>query len=423
MGGKILEKIIHDGYDEFETQHRTKSGDVRDVQVVAQGVNLSGRRVFQTVFREALQKNEAHLRLQMERMPIACIVWNRDFCVESWNPAAQKIFGFTATEVLGKHAFNLIVPRKVQPLVDDIWERLLAADDTAHSINENLTKDGRTILCDWLNTPLKGADGSVIRVLSMVQDITEKRSLEEQLRQAQKMEAIGQLAGGIAHDFNNVLTGILGYSQMIVDQVGRDSEVGRDLIQIHELGKRAAGLTQQLLTFSRKQPLQTAVLNLNTLIDDALKILARLVGAQIEFKFIPGHRLSRVEVDPRQIEQVLMNLAINARDAMPDGGRLTIETANVIFKKEHPAISGQIKAGRWVMLAVRDTGHGMDEATQARIFEPFFTSKKEEKGTGLGLSMVYGIVKKHGGYIRVDSKVNQGTTFTIYLSAVEEQDA
>ena len=252
----------------------------------------------------------------------------------------------------------------------------------------------------------------------------EKNKLEDQLRQSQKMEAIGRLAGGVAHDFNNMLTGIIGYADLILLSLNRDHPLIGKVEEIKKAGKRAASLTQQLLAFSRKQMLQPKVLDLNLVVTDLKTMLQRLIGEDIELKTHLEPSLFRVKVDPNQMGQVLMNLVVNARDAMVRGGRITIETANVVLDQAYGRKKGvSLQPGPYALLEIRDTGTGMDPETRSHIFEPFFTTKELGKGTGLGLSTVYGIVKQSGGYIWVDSQPEEGTTFQIFLPQAEGESA
>jgi signal transduction histidine kinase/ActR/RegA family two-component response regulator len=297
---------------------------------------------------------------------------------------------------------------------------LLAQAGGTRSTNDNLTKDGRTISCEWYNTPLVDESGQVLGVASLVQDVTERVALEERLRQSQKMEAVGRLAGGVAHDFNNLLTVIMGYSQILTDGLPAVSRLKDATAQIRSAADRAAGITRQLLAFSRKQVLSPRVIDLNDIMLNLDSLLRRLIGEDIEVLTVPGRELGAVKADPGQIEQVLMNLALNSRDAMPNGGKLTLETENTELDESYAREHEPLQPGRYVMLAVSDTGTGMSPETQAHIFEPFFTTKEVGKGTGLGLSMVYGIVKQSGGYIWVYSEPNRGTTFKIYLPRVDQ---
>ena len=246
----------------------------------------------------------------------------------------------------------------------------------------------------------------------------ERKRTEKRLQQVSRLESIGRLAGGVAHDFNNILTGIMGLSQFLLKQMEKDSAMCRDLTQIGELAIRAADLTHQLLAFSRVQTLEPIVLNLNEAVSNISKMLQRLIGEDIELQFVPAPELGNVRADPTQIEQVVMNLAVNARDAMPAGGKLTIETENMTLDEQYARSRPGVTPGPYVMLAVTDTGCGIDAATQDRIFEPFFTTKEIGEGTGLGLATVYGIVKQHGGNIWVYSELGKGTTFKVYLPRV-----
>ncbi|MGH9650141.1 MAG: ATP-binding protein, partial [Terriglobales bacterium] len=257
-------------------------------------------------------------------------------------------------------------------------------------------------------------------LVSVMRDISDHRLLEEQLLQAQKMEAIGRLAGGVAHDFNNLLAIILGYSDLLQDALPEEGPARKHLAEIRKAGDRAATLTRQLVAFSRKQVLELKVFDLNAVVIENYKMLRRLIGEDVELLLEPDRQPAPVKADAAQMEQVIMNLAVNARDAMPRGGRLTIETANVALDATQVNRHVTMPAGAYVMLAMTDSGIGMDANTQARIFEPFFTTKEKGKGTGLGLATVYGIVKQSGGYIWAYSELGQGTTFKIYLPRAEE---
>jgi two-component system, cell cycle sensor histidine kinase and response regulator CckA len=282
-------------------------------------------------------------------------------------------------------------------------------------------KDGSLITVRCSGWPAKDENGTYIEVFA--EDVTERRVLERQLRMAQKMEAVGRLSGGIAHDFNNLLGVIIGYTQVMKRSLTPGSPSCEYAEEIEKASQRAVSLTRQLLAFSRQQVLEPIVLNLNTLLSDMEKMLPRLIGEDIHLNLNLDSAIGQVKADPGQIEQVVMNLAVNARDAMPDGGQLTIETANVeldaAFAREH---QGSIP-GRYVMLAVADTGTGMDPETQAQIFEPFFTTKDRDKGTGLGLATVYGVVKQSSGYISVESELGKGASFKIYLPRIEQSVA
>ncbi|MBI5576791.1 MAG: DUF3365 domain-containing protein [Deltaproteobacteria bacterium] len=368
---------------------------------------------------EALRDAHQRLTFNIERMPMGYIVWGSDFRVREWNPAAEKIFGWSAEEAVGRHSYELIVPHETQPVMDMVWAKLLDGEELIHSVTKNLRREGKEIRCEWFNAPLRGADGSLIGVISMVHDITEKGRLEQQLQTAQRMETVGTLAGGIAHDFNNALTGILGFGQLLRLKMAGDQKVTGDLDEIMRCAERAATLTRQLLTFARRQVIEPVNLDLNAAVVDLMKLIGKLAGENIEVKGVFAEGVPTIRADRAQLEQVLVNLCLNARDAMAAGGVLTVKTGEITVDEPYIDRHPYAKAGRYASLEISDTGTGMDEKTRERVFEPFFTTKAPDKGTGLGLAMVYGIVKQHEGFIHLYSEPGKGTTFKVYFPAVQ----
>jgi signal transduction histidine kinase len=270
-----------------------------------------------------------------------------------------------------------------------------------------------------VSCPIKDAQGHVELVVELVEDVTERRALQLQLAQAQKMEAVGTLAGGFAHDFNNLLTVVIGFSELLLAEKEQSDPEYADLQKIFHAAKNGAELVQRLLTFSRKVDPKPVPLNLNIEIVQVGKLLRRTIPKMIEIQMDLSEDLAEINADPTQMEQILMNLCVNARDAMPDGGKVTLGTKNVTLDEEYCGIHSEAKPGNYVLLAVSDTGHGMDRATIDHMFEPFYTTKELGRGTGLGLAMVYGIVKQHGGYITCYSEVERGATFNVYFPALE----
>jgi PAS domain S-box-containing protein len=374
------------------------------------------RRAFQAERDRLLER----LQMQLDRMPIGCLLNDRDFLITYVNPAAERIFGFANAEVVGRHPNELYVPAGDRGRVERIHQRLARGDMGVGGVSINTTKDGRAISCEWHNTPLFDAAGAYIGSMSMVQDITERKQLEEQFRQSQKMEAVGKLAGGIAHDFNNLLTAIMGYSEMLLARgVAEELRLGHAQ-QIKKAAERAASLTHQLLAYSRKQVLQARVINLNEVVGEMNGLLRRVIGEDVELATELDPGLWKVKADPNQIEQALMNMAVNSRDAMPGGGRLTITTSNRVLDETAVRAYPEFACGDYVELRVADTGQGMEEEVRERIFEPFFTTKRIGEGTGLGLSMVFGVVKQSGGNISVTSRPHAGTSFEILLPRSQE---
>jgi signal transduction histidine kinase/ActR/RegA family two-component response regulator len=283
----------------------------------------------------------------------------------------------------------------------------------------NRKKSGESYIVEKTITPVRNADGEVAHFISNDRDISERRRLESALFQAQKMDAIGQLAAGVAHDFNNLLMVISSYAELMQDAIGPEHRLHRNVQEVLSASRRAADLTRQLLAFGRKQTQSLQVLDLNGVLQDISRMLPRLIGEDIELSIVPHNGTGKVKLDPVQIEQVVMNLAANARDAMPQGGKLTITTRDVDLDDEYVATHPVVPAGRYVALEVTDTGEGIDVLHLPHIFEPFYTTKENGKGTGLGLATVYGIVKQSGGFIWVYSELGMGTTFKIYFPRVE----
>ena len=370
---------------------------------------------------EDLRQAAARTQFYMNRMPLAFIAFDRNFCVAEWNADAERIFGWSTAEAPGQHAYKLIVPPEVQPHTDKVWEdTIISGNMASHSINENITKDGRRITCEWRNTPWRNATGEICGCLSIVTDITEKiraekkrGDLEAQLRQSQKMEAVGQLSGGIAHDFNNILTVIQGNASLLQSLDLQPSEIRDCSNQIARASERAAGLTRQLLMFARKQQMQPVHLDLNETVSQMTKMLQRILGEDIALRSEYSPALPLINADVGMIEQIILNLAVNARDAMPGGGQLTIRSQ--VEKFQSTADAKSTAAESRVCLSVTDTGSGIAPEILARIFEPFFTTKEVGKGTGLGLATVYGIVQQHHADITVQSELGKGTTFKVYF--------
>lgn len=563
------------------TRHRKKDGSVFPVEIFTTLFSWKSRTVQIAVIRditerkraeEALRESRERLQLQFDHMPIACIVWGTDFLIQSWNPAAEKVFGYTAREAIGRAANELIVSPENREEVTSVWQRLLEQDETVHVAHQSVTRDGRKIFCKWTKTPLRDAGGATIGFICMAEDITElknadlalrntareyqdlalkldekqnflqtlmdsipdlifykdqggrylgcnkafeafagrteeqlvgrtdfdlfdrevatffrerdlsvmdrnqalqneewvdypdgrrilldtlktpfcdyegrslgligisrditdrnrseteRKNLEAQLYQSQKMEAIGQLAGGIAHDFNNILTVIIGYAEILQLSMEPDHPLRHHVEQVVVSAGRAADLTAGLLAFSRKQVLHTKQVDLGEIARGLRKMLRRLIPEDIDFKTIIIEKELTILADKGQIEQVIMNLVTNAKDAMPKGGSLTLEIAPFTMDEQFVHQHGFGKPGGYACITLTDTGHGMDEETRKHIFEPFFTTKEAGKGTGLGTAIIYGIVTQHNGHITVDSEPGRGSTFRVYLPLVAstQQDA
>jgi len=490
----------------------------------------------------ALKESELRFRSVYDTAPLAFVLWDRGCLVTDWNQHAEKLFGWSKEEVLGRNFFDFLIPEPERPQIETIVSSLLRGELPSHNVNKNLTKDGEIIICEWNNSIRYDTDGQIAgvmslalditkrkrtehallesearnrailnalpdmifvqsrdgtyldyhvadtdmlyappeqfigkkmqeflpeefasiflvliekaistsktqvyeyqlpiadslrvfearvvphgedKVLSVIREITERKraeeqrdELQEQLLQSQKMQAVGVLAGGVAHDFNNILTTIVGNAQLALTTLRKDDPLAGDLQEIKRAADKGAGLTRQLLIFSRKETLRAEVLSLNDIVENLEKMLRRLIGEDMKLQLNLSTNLTPVKADPGQIEQVIMNLVVNAREAMPQGGTIVIETANTALDKKYAETHAEVKPGRYAMLKVTDFGCGMDKKTQSHMFEPFFTTKERGKGTGLGLSTVYGIIKQSGGDIQVLSSPGKGTTIKILL--------
>ncbi|MGV3710520.1 MAG: PAS domain S-box protein [Gemmatimonas sp.] len=371
--------------------------------------------------KQAESERDRHLRqleLQIERMPIAYILTDANLACQRWNPAAERIFGFTQDEVLGRNVFDLIIGDAQRARADRIITQVKSGRMDVSGEFVNVNEEGAPITCEWHNTPMFDDEGNYTGLLSLTFDVSSRKRLESQLLQSQKMEAIGQLAGGVAHDFNNLLTVIFGYSELLLSDPNASTLTRTSVTSISEAAQRAAGLTGQLLAFSRKTMLQPKTLDINAVVMEMSTMLRRMIGEDIALTTQLASRLEMVCVDPVQLSQVLMNLAVNARDAMPQGGNLSIETQNVELSAEYASTHPETKSGPHVMLAITDSGMGMPPEVMAHIFEPFFTTKAVGSGTGLGLATVFGIVRQSGGSINVYSEPGIGTTFKIYFPSL-----
>ncbi len=367
---------------------------------------------------EALRASEQRTRALMENAKDAILVTNIQGTVVEVNRAAEVLYSRPRAEFVGRLFFDLLVADEREK-VRRRFEAVVAGRAPEAQETIALAADGRAV-------PIE-ISGSLVEIggerlmLAIVRDVSERKLLEEQFRQAQKMEAVGRLAGGVAHDFNNLLTVILGYSDVLNSELPEGHSLHQEVEQIRKAGERAAALTRQLLAFSRTQVLLPQLVDVGEIVTDIDKMLRRLIGEDIDLVTVCDPRTGRVKADPGQLEQVLMNLAVNARDAMPGGGRLTIETHHVDFDEADAREHMSAQPGSYVMITVSDTGSGMDAETKAHIFEPFFTTKEKGKGTGLGLATVYGIVKQSGGFLRVSSEPGYGTVFKICLPRLEEE--
>ena len=372
--------------------------------------------------RRAVQvgKSEAYFRHLTDNALDLITILEPDGTIRYESHSIETLLGHKPEEYRGRNAFEFVHPEDVQEIAQAFQQALQSHGNTPRLTFRFRHRDGSYRILEGRGNNLLD-DPVVGGIIFNSRDVTEQKKLEEQFLQSQKVQAIGQLAGGVAHDFNNILTAILGYSDVSLRQLSPNSTLYQNTAEIRKAAERAASLTRQLLAFSRKQVLQPRVLDLNLLVGDMDKMLRRLLGEHIDLVTVLPESTGRLKADPGQIEQILLNLAVNARDAMPAGGKLTIQTSNITLDPEYARLRPEVTPGEYIMLAVSDNGTGMPPEVQARVFEPFFTTKKTGEGTGLGLATCHGIVKQSGGHIAVYSELGHGTTFKVLLPRVEAQ--
>ncbi|HEX9374570.1 MAG TPA: PAS domain S-box protein, partial [Roseiflexaceae bacterium] len=426
LGARVRDRAVRD----LEVAVRAAGGQSRQVLLSAEPLNLAGAQCILTALYDitervqaeaALARQAATLREQAHLLDLAfdaILVHDLDTqTVTFWNAGAAAMYGWTEDEVMGQNAHTLLQTHFPLPLPE--IRAVLEREGQWRGELVHRAKGGEELIVDSRWVVRHDEADRPRSVLEINRDITERKRLEAQLLQSQKMESVGQLAGGIAHDFNNLLTAISGYAELIADALPASVDLHAEVQEIQKAAARATLLTRQLLTFARRQPMAARVIDLNEQIRDLGGLLRRLIGEHIALVAVAAPDLAPVWGDPGQIEQVIVNLALNARDAMPDGGTLTIETDNVDLDPRYARGHLDVPAGQYVMLAVNDTGMGMPPEVQSHIFEPFFTTKPPGEGTGLGLSTCYGIVKQHGGTIWIYSEVGVGTVVKIYLQRYE----
>jgi len=414
---------------------KTKWGEINAVLITWEGrpatLNFLSDITERKQAEEELRRTDQRYRLLADN--VADAIWTVDLNMRPtyMSPSVINLLGYSTDEAMAKAMQEVFTPTSFELAMKTLEEEM-AIENTGHGPPDRSRtleldlkrKDGSIVPIEGKFRFIRNADGRPVEILAVARDITErkraeafKERMQAQLFRAQKMEAIGTLAGGIAHDFNNLLTAVQGYAEVAMDEVDRADRVYGFLERIHGAATRGAGLTRQLLLFSRRQPMQRTSVRLNTVVNDLLEMLTRLMPESIAISVGLEPDLAMVAADAGKIEQVIMNLAINARDAMPRGGTITIETGNVSVDEEYCRFMPEARPGRFVRLSVADNGVGMSEETLPHIFEPFFTTKEAEKGTGLGLAVVYGIVKEHEGWIDVNSEPGRGTICEVYLPA------
>ncbi len=424
-----MERAVNQKRIHFEFRHRLADGSSRYVEVYTSKIRINDKEQLHSIIHditdkklaeEKLRESEDYQRAMISASPLAIISLTPEGRVRSWNKAAGNMFGWTEPEVIGNPL--PIVAENNQEAFAALRKMVMKGESISMVELRLQRKDGSPVDINLSTAPLRGRSGEISGIMAVLEDITERKKSERekdrlntQLLQARKMESVGRLAGGVAHDYNNMLSVILGYTELGMEKLGPDDPLLPDLKEILKAARRSSDITRQLLAFSRQQTIAPRPLNLNEAVENMLKMLKRLIGEDIDLSWKPASHPCPISMDPSQLDQILINLCVNARDAIEDVGKITIETGTETFDKTYCSRHAGFSPGDFVFLSVSDDGCGMDKDTQQNLFEPFFTTKKSGQGTGLGLSTVYGVVLQNKGFINVYSEPGMGSTFKIYL--------
>jgi len=408
-----------------EVEARRKNGTVFPIDLSVAEVQTGAERLFSGIIRDITQKKAAEnfvglLASIVESSEDAIISKTLEGIITSWNTGAEKLFGYTATEAVGQH-ISIVIPSDRLVEENSIIVQLREGRNVEHFETFRRHKDGHEIEVSLTVSPILDPSGKIIGASKVARDMTERKMYDEKMRQTQKMEAVGQLTSGVAHDFNNLLTVVLGNTRLIRKRIKMEApltllaEITERIDDIDVAAQRGADLVRRLMIFTRQRPLQKTIVHINSCIQDVHRLLSRALGETVEVTSVLGENILPVHIDQDQFVNALINIGVNARDAMPKGGTLTIRTKNFLLNEGNSAQYPTLAIGPYVMISLSDSGTGMPENVRTRIFEPFFTTKPAGEGTGLGLSMVYGLIEQSGGHIDVQSVIGHGTTFTIYV--------
>ena len=416
--------VRHLSWNAIDFPALTKAGEQIALEISLGERRRDGHAIFTAVCRDVrgrkgIDEERSRLAAIVTSSADAILAKTLDGIITDWNKGAERIYGYRAEEIIGQRVSRL-TPPELYPELEHILETVKGGGSIEQHETTRVRKDGTRIQVSLSVSPIRDAHGTVVGVSTVARDFTARLKMEAELRHAQKMEAVGQLAGGIAHEFNNYLGVILGYSELMSEEAAKNDVLRKYVREIKTATQHAASLTRQLLAFSRKQLPEPQVLDLNQVIWEGHNLLRRLVPANIEVVPVLASTIGRVKIDVAQIQQILVNLLVNARDAMPEGGKIFIETTNAELEEAFVSQHVGLRPGSYVRLSIRDNGVGISPEARSHLFEPFYTTKEPGKGTGLGLSTVYGIVKQAGGYIQVESMESKGTTFHLYFPRVED---